>query len=73
MVTATAELAGTDPEAALGLLTFVRDRDAHDARRALDPSRSERELGFRPLVPFREGLRNTVKWVLMNSGRDDGQ
>ncbi len=73
VVTATAELTGADPAAALGLLTFVRDRDAHDARRALDPSRSERELGFSPLVPFREGLRDTVKWVLMNSGRGDGR
>ncbi len=72
VVTATAELTGESPEEALGLLTFVRDRDAHDARRALDPSRAERELGFRPRVSFREGLRDTVKWVLMNSGRIGG-
>jgi dTDP-glucose 4,6-dehydratase len=72
VVTATAELTGGSPEEALSLLTFVRDRDAHDARRALDPSRSERELGFKPRVSFREGLRDTVKWVLMNSGRNGG-
>lgn len=55
---------GRDPGEAEGLLRFVPDRRAHDPRRALDPSRAERELGFRPEVPFETGVGNTVRWML---------
>lgn len=42
------------------LVTKVQDRAAHDPRRALDIAKAERELGFRPEVPFDEGLQRTV-------------
>jgi len=44
------------------LLARVADRPGHDRRYAVDPSRLERELGWRPRVPFDEGLAATVDW-----------
>jgi dTDP-glucose 4,6-dehydratase len=61
---AAAGVLGMPGAEAEGLITLVEDRLAHDARRALDPSRAEGELGFRPEVPFERGLRDTVRWVL---------
>jgi len=43
------------------LLRFVTDRPGHDRRYAVDCSRLQR-LGWRPVVPFEEGLRATVRW-----------
>jgi dTDP-glucose 4,6-dehydratase len=48
------------------LVTFVADRPGHDWRYAIDPSRIERELGWRPLETFESGLRRTVIWYLDN-------
>ncbi len=46
------------------LLTFVEDRPGHDRRYAIDPSKIERELGWRPAHSFEAGLRATVQWYL---------
>jgi dTDP-glucose 4,6-dehydratase len=46
------------------LISFVTDRPGHDRRYAIDSSKLERELGFRPRHPFSEGLRATVDWYL---------
>ncbi len=54
------------------LIRFVEDRAAHDARRALDPSKAERALGFRAGVGFEAGLRETVRWVLSSAGEGTG-
>ena len=48
------------------LITPVRDRPGHDRRYAIDPSKIERELGWRPQVSFEEGLEATVRWYLDN-------
>jgi dTDP-glucose 4,6-dehydratase len=48
------------------LITFVTDRPGHDARYAIDPSRIEAELGWKPSVTLEEGLRKTVRWYLDN-------
>jgi len=45
----------------------VADRPGHDARRTLDPSKAERELGFAPAVTFEEGLADTVRRILSGS------
>ena len=46
------------------LIGFVADRPGHDLRYAVDCSKLERELGWRPAVSFEEGLRRTVAWYL---------
>lgn len=46
------------------LITFVTDRPGHDARYAIDASKIERELGWRPRETFESGLRKTVSWYL---------
>jgi len=48
------------------LITFVQDRPGHDARYAIDASKIERELGWRPQETFQSGLRRTVEWYLDN-------
>lgn len=58
------ELLGRDPDRARGLIRLVEDREGHDARRALDPSKAERELGYAARIPFETGLRETVRWFL---------
>jgi dTDP-glucose 4,6-dehydratase len=49
-----------------GLITFVGDRPGHDYRYAMDVSKIERELGWRPAREFDDGLRETVAWFLAN-------
>lgn len=49
-------------------IAFVKDRPGHDFRYAIDPSKAERELGFKPKVSFEEGLDLTVKWYIENEG-----
>jgi dTDP-glucose 4,6-dehydratase len=48
------------------LITYVADRPGHDKRYAIDASRIERELGWRPRETFESGLRRTVQWYLEN-------
>jgi dTDP-glucose 4,6-dehydratase len=48
------------------LIDFVRDRAGHDRRYAIDGSKIERELGFRPVESFESGIRRTVAWYLGN-------
>ena len=48
------------------LITFVKDRPGHDRRYAMDASKVERELGWKPLETFESGLRKTVTWYLQN-------
>lgn len=49
-----------------GLIAFVADRPGHDLRYAIDASKIERELGWRPAETFETGLRKTVSWYLEN-------
>lgn len=48
------------------LITFVTDRPGHDVRYAIDASKIERELGWKPEETFETGLRKTVEWYLSN-------
>jgi dTDP-glucose 4,6-dehydratase len=48
-------------------ICFVTDRPGHDRRYAVDASKIERELGWRPMESFESGLRKTVQWYLDNS------
>jgi len=48
------------------LITFVKDRPGHDRRYAIDASKLERELGWKPQETFETGIRKTVAWYLEN-------
>ena len=47
-------------------ISFVTDRPGHDRRYAIDASKIERELGWRPQETFETGIRKTVQWYLDN-------
>jgi dTDP-glucose 4,6-dehydratase len=48
------------------LIRYVTDRPGHDHRYAIDPSKIEHELRWRPAHSFDEGLRETVRWYMDN-------
>lgn len=48
------------------LITYVKDRAGHDFRYAIDATKIEKELGFKPSVNFQVGLEKTVDWYLDN-------
>jgi dTDP-glucose 4,6-dehydratase len=50
------------------LLAHVVDRPGHDQRYAIDWTRLQRATGWRPRVPFEEGLRETIRWYEANPG-----
>jgi dTDP-glucose 4,6-dehydratase len=51
----------------LSLIRYVKDRPGHDRRYAIDPSKAERELGWRPLETWESGLAKTIAWYRANS------
>jgi dTDP-glucose 4,6-dehydratase len=48
------------------LITYVKDRPGHDLRYAIDASKINKELGWKPTVTFEEGLSITIDWYLEN-------
>jgi len=48
------------------LITYVTDRPGHDRRYAIDASKIERDLGWKPAETFDTGIRKTVQWYLEN-------
>jgi len=48
------------------LITFVKDRLGHDRRYAIDPFKTESELGWSPKETFGTGLKKTIQWYLEN-------
>ena len=48
------------------LVTYVKDRAGHDLRYAIDSSKLQQELGWKPSVTFEEGLGKTIDWYLEN-------
>jgi len=48
------------------LITFVEDRPGHDKRYAIDASKIEKQLGWKPQETFESGIRKTVEWYLNN-------
>ena len=49
-------------------IAYVTDRPGHDRRYAIDASKIERELGWKPAETFETGIRKTVQWYLDNQG-----
>ena len=48
------------------LVTYVQDRAGHDLRYAIDASKIQKELGWKPQESFESGIRKTVEWYLAN-------
>lgn len=48
------------------LISFTSDRPGHDKRYAIDPAKSERELGWRPTVNLERGMQKTIDWYVSN-------
>jgi dTDP-glucose 4,6-dehydratase len=54
------------------LITFIKDRPGHDRRYAIDASKIEKELGWKPRETFETGIRKTVEWYLANGDWVEG-
>ncbi len=50
------------------LITFVKDRAGHDQRYAINPTKSNEELGYKPVESFETGIRKTIEWYLGSDG-----
>ncbi|RTL49063.1 MAG: dTDP-glucose 4,6-dehydratase [Sphingobacteriales bacterium] len=48
------------------LITYIKDRPGHDRRYAIDATKINKELGWKPTVTFEEGLNETIDWYLNN-------
>ena len=48
------------------LITFVKDRAGHDKRYAINPTKIEIDLGWKPTTQFDDGIKKTIKWYLDN-------
>ena len=55
-----------EPGTSEKLITYVKDRPGHDLRYAIDASKINKELGWKPSVTFEQGLEQTVNWYLNN-------
>ena len=60
------EKLGRIPGESAKLITYVKDRPGHDLRYAIDASKINTELGWKPSVTFEEGLSQTIDWYLAN-------
>ncbi len=57
---------GRNPGTSEGLIEFVTDRAGHDFRYAIDASKIQRDLGWKPSLQFEEGIEKTIDWYLEN-------
>lgn len=57
---------GRDPGTSEKLITFVKDRPGHDLRYAIDATKINKDLGWKPSVTFEEGLAKTIDWFMEN-------
>ena len=46
------------------LITYVKDRKGHDLRYAIDPTKIETELGWKPKYNFESGIKETIRWYM---------
>ncbi|HEX7815236.1 dTDP-glucose 4,6-dehydratase [Dyella sp.] len=53
------------------LITYVKDRPGHDRRYAIDSSKLQKELGWKPSQTFESGIEHTVDWYLQNQAWSD--
>lgn len=55
-----------EPGESASLITYVKDRAGHDLRYAIDATKLNKTLGWKPSLQFEEGLEKTVEWYLAN-------
>jgi len=60
------EKLGREPGTSAKLITYVKDRAGHDLRYAIDSSKLQKELGWKPSLQFEEGISLTIDWYLEN-------
>ncbi len=60
------EKLGREKGSSVKLITYVKDRAGHDRRYAIDATKLNKELGWKPSVTFEEGLAKTLDWYLKN-------
>ncbi len=60
------EKLGNTPGTSEQLITYIKDRPGHDRRYAIDASKINKELGWKPSVTFEEGLKLTIDWYFDN-------
>ncbi|WP_276362308.1 dTDP-glucose 4,6-dehydratase [Daejeonella sp. H1SJ63] len=60
------EKLGREPGTSAKLITYVTDRAGHDLRYAIDSTKLQNDLGWKPSLQFEEGLEKTVEWYLHN-------
>ena len=60
----TDELIGRPEGYSKNLITFVNDRPGHDLRYAINSSKLQTELGWKPMMNFEDGLKNTIRYYL---------
>ena len=61
-----ADMQGISVQELEALITFVKDRPGHDLRYAIDCSKIKRELGWKPVRTFSDGLKQTIIWYMQN-------
>ncbi len=61
------EKLGNEPGTSEQLITYIKDRPGHDRRYAIDASKINKELGWKPSVTFEQGLSQTLDWYLQNT------
>jgi len=68
LIRVTDRLLGRPEGSSEPLITYVADRAGHDLRYAIDATKLERELDWRPSLQFEEGIEKTIRWYLDNPG-----
>jgi len=66
IIKVTDRLLGREEGSSEKLIMYVRDREGHDLRYAIDATKLKNELGWKPSLQFEEGLEKTVKWYIDN-------
>ncbi len=62
----------TDGSTYASQITYIKDRPGHDRRYAIDATKLQRELGWKPAETFETGIQKTVEWYLNNQDWTDG-
>jgi len=57
----------TDLKVSEDLISYVEDRKGHDRRYAIDSTKIQKDLKWKPLIPFEHGLKNTIRWYLYHA------